>query len=50
MKYWYPPLVVVLIGPHTYVCMSSGKSEAFLGKPKKDILVILPSKQASHVS
>jgi len=49
-KYWNPPLAIELIGPYTSVCMSSSKSDALSGKPVNGVLVILPSKQASHVS
>ena len=43
------PLAVVLIGPHTSVCMSSNKSDALSRKHVKGVLAILPCKQASHV-
>src|SRR4051812_22602279 len=43
------PLAVVLIGPHTSLCTSPNKSDALSQLFAKGVLVILPSRQDSHV-
>ena len=50
MKYWKPPVAVELNGPHTSECIRPNNSLVLSLYPVKDVLVIFPNKQDSHIS